>query len=118
VPGIRIVGAAPDHAGCAGEFGGTLVEGIVEDVASCAGQGATPDEVVRVPDRDALAMTLRLAREEAILAGGSSGVAVCAAVRIARELGRGKRVVTLIPDTGRNYLSTYFNDEWRRVRGL
>ena len=97
---------------------GTLVEGIVEDVASCAGQGATPDEVVRVPDRDALAMTLRLAREEAILAGGSSGVAVCAAVRIARELGRGKRVVTLIPDTGRNYLSTYFNDEWRRVRGL
>jgi cystathionine beta-synthase len=118
VPGIRIVGAAPDHAGCAGPFGGTLVEGIVEDVASCAGQGATPDEIVRVPDRDAVAMTLRLAREEAILAGGSAGVAVCAAIEIARQLGPGRRVVTLVPDTGRNYLSTYFNDEWRLARGL
>ena len=119
VPGIRIVGAAPDHAGCAGEFGGTLVEGIVEDVASCAGQGATPDEVVRVPDRDAVAMTLRLAREEAILAGRLEPAWPCA-----RRSGRAassaaaKRVVTLVPDTGRNYLSTYFNDEWRRARGL
>ena len=63
-------------------------------------------------------MTLRLAREEAILAGGSAGVAVCAAIDVARQLGRGKRVVTLVPDTGRNYLSTYFNDEWRRARDL
>jgi cystathionine beta-synthase len=118
VPGIRVVGAAPDHAGCAGPFGGTLVEGIVEDVASCAGQGATPDEVVRVHDKDAVAMTLRLAREEAILAGGSAGVAVCAAIAVASELGPGRRVVTLVPDTGRNYLSTYFSDEWRRARGL
>ncbi len=118
VPGIRIVGAAPDHAGFAGSHGGTLVEGIVEDVASCAGQGATPDEVVRVHDRDAVVMTLRLAREEAILAGGSAGVAVCAAIEVARQLGPSKRVVTLVPDTGRNYLSTYFNDEWRRARGL
>jgi cystathionine beta-synthase len=118
IPAIRIVGAAPDHAGCAGLHGGTLVEGIVEDVASCAGQGATPDEIVRVCDRDAVAMTLRLAREEAILAGGSAGVAVCAAIDVARQLGPGKRVVTLVPDTGRNYLSTYFNDEWRRARDL
>jgi cystathionine beta-synthase len=63
-------------------------------------------------------MALRLAREEAILAGGSSGVAVCAAIEIARQLGPGKRVVTLVPDTGRNYLSTYFNEEWRRARDL
>jgi cystathionine beta-synthase len=118
VAGVRIVGAAPDHAGCAGQFGGTLVEGIVEDVASCAGQGATPDEIVRVGDKEALAMTLRLAREEAILAGGSAGVAVCAAIAVARELGRGKRVVTLVPDTGRNYLSTYFDEGWRHARGL
>jgi len=118
VPGIRIVGAAPDHAGCAGEHGGTLVEGIVEDVASCAGQGATPDEVVRVHDKDAVAMTLRLAREEGILAGGSAGVAVCAAIEIGRQLGRGKRIVLIVPDTGRNYLSTYFNEAWRRGRDL
>jgi cystathionine beta-synthase len=118
VPGIRIVGAAPDRDGCAGQFGGTLVEGIVEDVASCEGQGAIPDEIVRVRDKAAVAMTLRLAREEAILAGGSAGVAVCAAIEVALELGEGKRVVTLVPDTGRNYLSTYFDEEWRRARGL
>jgi cystathionine beta-synthase len=118
IPGIRIVGAAPHHAGCAGEHGGTLVEGIVEDAASCGGQGAPPDEVVHVHDRDALAMTLRLAREEAILAGGSAGVAVCAAIDVARQLGSGKRVVAIVPDTGRNYLSTYFNDDWRRARNL
>jgi len=118
VPGIVIYGAAPDHAGCAGPHGGTLVEGIVEDVASCAGQGAMPDAIVRVHDKDAVAMTLRLAREEAILGGGSAGVAVCAAIEIARKLGRGKRVVTIVPDTGRNYLSTYFDEEWRRARDL
>ena len=118
VPGIAIVGAAPDHDACAGEHG-TVVEGVVEDlVACCEGQGVVPDEVVRVGDREAVAMTLRLAREEAILAGGSSGVAVCAAIGVARELGPGKRVVVVVPDTGRNYLSTYFDDEWRRGRGL
>jgi cystathionine beta-synthase len=118
VPGIRIVGAAPDHASGAGEHGGTLVEGVVCDLQSCAGQGVAPDEVERVHDHEAVAMTLRLAREEAILAGGSAGVAVCAAIEVARRLGPGKRVVTIAPDTGRNYLSTYFDAEWRRARGL
>jgi cystathionine beta-synthase len=117
-PGLRVVGAAPDREGCAGPHGQTLVEGIVEDLAACAGQGVSPDEVVTVCDRDAVAMTLRLAREEAIVAGGSAGVAVCAAIRVAKELGRGKRVVTIVPDTGRNYLSTYFDPAWRTARGL
>jgi cystathionine beta-synthase len=71
-----------------------------------------------VPDRDAVAMTLRLAREEAILAGASAGVAVCAAVRVAAELGKGKRVATIIADTGRNYLSTYFSPPWRAKHDL
>lgn len=118
LPRLRVVGAAPDRLGCAGEHGNSLVEGIVEDLASCAGQGVSPDEVVTVSDREAVAMTLRLAREEAILAGGSAGVAVCAALKIARELGPGKRVVTIVPDTGRNYLSTYFDPAWRNARGL
>ena len=63
-------------------------------------------------------MTLRLAREEAILVGGSAGVAVCAALRVGLELGPGKRVVTIMPDTGRNYLSTYFDPAWREARGI
>jgi cystathionine beta-synthase len=118
VPGLRIVGAAPDHTACAGEHGSSLVEGVVCDLDSCAGQGVSPDEVVTVPDRDAVAMTLRMAREEAILAGGSAGVAVSAAIKVGLELGEGKRVVTIIPDTGRNYLSTYFDPAWRQARGV
>jgi cystathionine beta-synthase len=77
-----------------------------------------PDRVVTVADADAVRMALRLAREEAILAGGSAGVAVSAAIVVARELGPQKRVVVIVPDTGRNYLSTYFDEAWRRAHGL
>jgi cystathionine beta-synthase len=117
-PGVQIVGAVPDRLQCGGRYGHTLVEGVVEDVVGCEGQGAMPDEVIAVSDADAVAMTLRLAREEAILAGGSSGVAVVAAIEVARRLGEGKRVVTLLADTGRNYLSTYFDPAWRAQHGL
>jgi cystathionine beta-synthase len=117
LPLVTVVGAAPDRSACAGR-NGSVVEGIVEDLASCAHQGVSPDRVVEVADAEAVKMALRLAREEAILAGGSSGVAVCAALVVARELGPGKRVVVIVPDTGRNYLSTYFNDAWRAAHGL
>jgi cystathionine beta-synthase len=117
-PHVRIVGAMPEREACAGEFGGTLVEGIIEDLEECDLPGARPDQVIPVADRDAVAMTLRLAREEAILAGASAGVAVCAALRVARDLGEGRRVGTLVPDTGRNYLSTYFDEAWRAKRGV
>ena len=118
LPRLRVVGAAPDRAGCAGEHGNSLVEGVVEDLSTCAGQGVSPDEVVSISDRDAVMMALRLAREEAVLAGASAGVAVCAAIRVAEQLGPGHRVVTIVPDTGRNYLSTYFDPAWRSARGL
>lgn len=118
LPGLRVVGAVPEPMCCAGEYGGTVVEGVLDDLNDCAQPDATPDEVVAVADREALAMTMRLAREEAILTGGSAGVAVCAAIRVAKALGPGKRVVTIAPDTGRNYLSTYFDPAWRGARGL
>ncbi|MGH7298759.1 MAG: PLP-dependent cysteine synthase family protein, partial [Polyangiaceae bacterium] len=118
LPSIRVVGAMPERAACAGPHGGTVVEGVIDDLGDCAQPDARPDDVVAISDREAVAMTLRLAREEAILAGGSAGVAVCAAIRVARELGTGKRVVTIVPDTGRNYLSTYFDDAWRAARGV
>lgn len=118
LPEIRIVGAVPDRDRCAGTHGNSLVEGIVEDLVACAGQGVAPDMVVKVADRDAVTMTLRLAREEAILAGGSAGVAVFAAAEVARELGKGKRVAVILADTGRNYLSTYFDPAWRARHGL
>jgi len=118
VPNVRVVGAMPEPSACAGEHGGTLVEGIIEDLGDCGQPDAKPDEIVMVRDRDALEMTLRLAREEAILVGGSGGVAICAALRVGLELGPGKRVVTIMPDTGRNYLSTYFDAAWREARGI
>ena len=118
LPSVRIVGAMPERGACAGDHGGSLVEGVIDDLGDCSQPDARPDEVVTIPDREALAMTLRLAREEAILAGASAGVAVCAAIRVARELGAGKRVVTIVPDTGRNYLSTYYDPKWRAARGM
>ncbi len=118
IPHLRVVGAVPEPTECAGDHGGTVVEGVLDDLSDCSQPDATPDEVVAVPDREAVAMTLRLAREEAILAGGSAGVAVCAAIRVALAMGPGKRVVTIVPDTGRNYLSTYFDPKWRAARGL
>jgi cystathionine beta-synthase len=118
IPGVLIVGAVPDRMQCGGAHGHSVVEGVVEDLVGCEGLGALPDDVVAVPDADAVAMTLRLAREEGILAGGSAGVAVHAAITVARRLGPGKRVVTLVADTGRNYLSTYFNRAWRERHGM
>ncbi len=118
LPSVRIVGAMPERGACAGDHGGSLVEGVIDDLGDCSQPDAKPDEVVTIPDRDAVAMTLRLAREEAVLAGASAGVAVCAAIRVGRELGADKRVVTIAPDTGRNYLSTYYDPKWRAARGM
>ncbi len=80
--------------------------------------GVAPKYVELVSDRDAVAMMLALAKQEGILAGTSSGIAVCAAIRIAERLGKGKRVVTIVPDTGRNYTSTCLDPAWRHARGL
>ena len=117
VPGVRIVGAAPDRTGAAGPHG-SIVEGVVDDLDSCAVHGVAPDEVELVSDRDAVSMMLALARQEGILAGTSSGVAVTASLRVALRLGPGKRVVTIVPDTGRNYLSSCLDPSWREARGL
>jgi len=116
LPSVLIVGAVPGPRSADGTSGPSLVEGVVEDIAAC--EGVAPDDVIAVSDRDAVAMTRRLAREEAILAGGSAGVAVTASIEVARRLGPGKRVVTLLADTGRNYLSTYFDAAWRARHGV
>jgi cysteine synthase A len=63
------------------------------------------DRIVSVDDDDAFATALRLTREEGLLVGVSAGANVFAAIQVAEELGAGKRVVTLLPDTGERYLS-------------
>ncbi len=109
-PGTLVIGAAPPED--------TVVEGVVDEIDEDSTHGSPPDRVIRVSDAESIRWTLRLAREEGILAGASSGLALAAAVRVAEELGPGKRVVLMIPDTGRNYLSTYFDPAWRRARGF
>ena len=94
------------------------VEGIGEDMMCGAMHLEVLDDVRQVTDAQAFAMARRLAREEGIFAGGSSGAAVHVAVQLARELGRGKTVVVPLPDGGRAYISKFFSDEWMRDNGF
>lgn len=77
-----------------------------------------PDEVLAVNDHDAFHMTRELARKEALLVGGSSGMAVVAALRIACDLPADAVVVVLLPDSGRAYLTKIFNDKWMNSYGF
>jgi cystathionine beta-synthase len=100
-----------------------LTEGVGEDFWPTTLDPKLVDRWVRVSDADAFAAARRLTREEGILAGESSGTALVSALTVARELtesGKGADavVVVLLPDTGRNYLSKLYNDEWLREHGL
>jgi cystathionine beta-synthase len=100
-----------------------LTEGVGEDFFPEALDRSIVDRWIRVPDIDAFAAARRLTREEGILAGESSGTALVAALTVARELtdsgaGEDAVMVVLLPDTGRNYLSKLYNDEWMREHGL
>ncbi len=94
------------------------VEGIGEDFMPETMDLSTVDEVVRVTDEESFRMARRLALEEGILIGGSGGSAVVAALKAAERLDKDKLVVTLIPDTGRNYLSKLFSDKWMKEQGM
>jgi len=123
-PDIVVVGADPEGSVLSGDTARPyLTEGIGEDFLPGTYDPTVVDRWVRVSDRDAFAAARRLTREEGILAGGSCGTALVAALSVARELtesgeGADKVVVVLLPDGGRNYLSKLYNDEWMRVNGL
>ena len=94
------------------------IEGVGEDFIPSATDFSIIDRVISCNDRDGLNMTRRLAREEAIFVGGSSGMAAWVAIRVARELGPDALVVVLLPDTGERYLSKVHSDEWMRDNHL
>ena len=123
-PDIVVVGADPEGSVLSGDTARPyLTEGVGEDFVPGTYDPKVVDRWVRVSDRDAFAAARRLTREEGILAGGSCGTALVAALAVARELtqsgeGADKVIVVLLPDGGRNYLSKLYNDEWMRVNGL
>ncbi|MFC4033804.1 cystathionine beta-synthase [Streptomyces polygonati] len=116
---VQVIGADPEGSVYSGGSGRPyLVEGVGEDFWPTAYDRDVADEIVAVSDKDSFRMTRRLAREEALLVGGSCGMAVVAALRVAERLGPDDVVVVLLPDSGRGYLSKIFSDVWMSSHGF
>ena len=116
---VRIIGADPEGSVYSGGSGRPyLVEGVGEDFWPSAYDPSVVDEVVASSDRESFEMTLRLAREEGLLMGGSSGMAVASALKAARSLSVDDVMVVLLPDGGRGYLGKIFNEKWMRSHGF
>ncbi|MGI8700054.1 MAG: cystathionine beta-synthase [Nocardioidaceae bacterium] len=111
---VQVVGADPEGSVYSGGTGRPyLVEGVGEDFWPTTYDRGIADRIIAVSDRESFEVTRRLAREQALLVGGSAGMAAAAAIRLAHEVDDPDAViVVLLPDGGRGYLSKVFNDAW------
>ena len=119
-PAVQVIGADPSGSVYSGGTGRPyLVEGVGEDFWPTTYDRDIADRIIEVSDADSFQFTRRMAREEALLVGGSSGMAAFAAVQLAKELDDPDAViVVLLPDSGRGYLAKVFNDEWLAQYGF
>ncbi len=125
-PGLQVVGADPvgsilkayKETGKITEAHTYKIEGVGEDFIPAATDFAVVDRVIACNDRDGLNLTRRLAREEAIFVGGSSGMAAWVAIEVAKSAKPDDLVVVLLPDTGERYLTKVHNDAWMRDNHL
>jgi cystathionine beta-synthase len=116
---VKIIGADPQGSVYSGGSGRPyLVEGVGEDFWPETYDRDICDEIIEVSDADSFTITRRLAREEALLVGGSCGMAAAAALRLAERCGPDDVIVVLLPDGGRGYLSKVFNDSWMSQYGF
>ncbi|MEJ7566817.1 MAG: cystathionine beta-synthase [Gaiellaceae bacterium] len=116
---IQIVGADPEGSVYTSEETHPyLVEGIGKDMWPETMDRNVVDRWVRVSDRDSFVTARSLAREEGILAGGSAGTTVWAALEIARDFGSDATILTVLPDSGRSYLSKFYDDNWMLQYGF
>jgi cysteine synthase A len=125
-PAVRIVLADPMGSALysyikTGELkaeGSSITEGIGSSRVTANLEGAPIDDAMRIADQECVTMVYHLLRREGLFVGGSTGINVCAAVRLARELGPGHTIVTLLCDRGSLYLRRLFNPEFLTSKGL
>jgi len=116
---VTIIGADPEGSVYSGGTGRPyLVEGVGEDFWPEAYDGSVVDEIIASSDAESFDLTRRLAREEGLLVGGSSGLAVASALKAAKDLPADAVVVVLLPDGGRGYLGKVFSDSWMQSYGF
>jgi len=118
-PGVMIVGVDPEGSIYSGDTPKPYqVEGIGQNFLPETADLSVVDRWIRVGDRDSFRTARRLAREEGLLVGGSAGTAVYGALQIAQEFDEDKTIVVILCDSGRNYLSKIFSDDWMRQNGF
>jgi cysteine synthase len=125
-PAVRIVLADPMGSGFYNHYtrgelvaeGSSITEGIGNSRITKNLEGAPIDAALRIPDDEALPVVFDLVEHEGLVLGGSSGINVAAAIRLARELGKGHTIVTVLCDGGARYQSKLFNPAFLREKGL